>query len=47
MRSNKELTPQEFEVSINIKRALNQITNCENSLAAKGFLYAALKALHA
>ena len=45
MRSNKELTPQEFEVSINIKRALNAMA--ENPLETKGFLYAALKALHA
>ena len=45
MRSNKDLTPQEFEVSINIKRALHSMA--ENPLQTKDFLYAALRALHA
>lgn len=45
MKANKDLTPHEFEISINIKRALNAINN-EKPLETKGFLYAALRELH-
>lgn len=47
MRSNKELTPQEFQVSINIKRALNELSNGGNTRLAKKYLLDALSALHA
>ena len=46
MRSNAELTPREFEVSFQIKVAMNAL-NSENPLAAKDSLMAALRALHA
>ena len=45
MRSNNDLTPREFEVSFQIKVAMNAL-NSENPLAAKENLMAALKALH-
>lgn len=45
MRSNKELTPREFEVSFQIKMAMNML-NAENTLAAKENLMAALSILH-
>lgn len=43
MKSNKDLTMQEFHISNNIKRAL---ANIENPLVAKAFLIAALNTLH-
>ena len=46
MRSNNDLTPREFEVSFQIKMALNMLGNHQNVLAAKENLMAALKALH-
>jgi len=47
MRSNKELTPREFEVSYQIKKALNMLSNYSDIDGAKENLYAALSALHA
>lgn len=47
MRSNKELSAQEFEVSFQIKTALKMLTNYSDANAAKENLYAALRALHA
>lgn len=45
MRSNTDLTPREFEVSFQIKMAMNML-NSENPLAAKENLMAALRTLH-
>ena len=43
MRSNKELTPQEFEVSINIKRALLYKDDAD---MVRLYLHKALTELH-
>lgn len=45
MRSNTDLTPREFEVSYQLKMAMNML-NSENPLAAKENLTAALRTLH-
>lgn len=45
MRSNTDLTPREFEVSFQLKMAMNML-NSENPLAAKENLMAALRVLH-
>lgn len=46
MRSNTDLTPREFEISFQIKMAMNML-NSENPLLAKENLMAALRTLHA
>lgn len=46
MRSNTDLTPREFEVSFQIKMALNALGNHRDIMAARENLYAALAALH-
>ena len=46
MRSNTDLTPREFEVSFQLKLALQMLVS-DNPLAAKKNVLAALKALHA
>ena len=45
MRSNAQLTPREFEVSFQIKMAMNML-NYGNVDGAKESVLAALKALH-
>ena len=45
MRSNKDLTNLEFEISLSIKRALNALGH-ENVVDAKNHLYSALFNLH-
>ena len=45
MLANTELSPKEFEVSFQIKLAMNML-NAENVLAAKENLLAALSVLH-
>ena len=45
MLANKELSRKDFITSINIKRALNQISNGDLQIA-KDYLYLALKNLH-
>lgn len=45
MRSNADLSDMEFIVSLNIKRALNALSN-DNVRDAKDFLYSALSNLH-
>lgn len=43
MRTNKDLTMQEFHIANNIKRAM---VNIENPLVAKEFLVAALRTIY-
>lgn len=45
MRANTELTPREFEVSFQLKMAINML-NYGNVDGAKESVLAALKALH-
>ena len=45
MKSNVELSPKEFEVSFQIKMAMNML-NADNTLAAKENLTAAIRKLH-
>jgi hypothetical protein len=45
MKTNKDLTQKEFDVSMNIKIAMNCLMN-ENVLGTKEFLAAALNILH-
>lgn len=45
MLSNKELTQKEFDVSMNIKIAMNCLMQ-ENTLGTKEYLAAALNILH-
>jgi hypothetical protein len=45
MLSNKDLTQKEFDVSVNIKMAMNCLVN-ENPLGTKEYLMAALNVLN-
>lgn len=45
-RSNAELTDKEFVVSLDIKRALNALSNYDDKDSVKNFLYSALANLH-
>lgn len=45
MLSNTKLSPRDFEISFQIKMAMHMLS-CENTLAAKENLTAALNVIH-